>query len=331
MPDFRDRAKKWIEKGYSVIPVNSRKNPSIPRWGVYQTRTMTNDEIEQYFKDTFGIALLCGGKWGVVGLDFDLKYDLTETLFERYKEIVPKEILKKMFVQKTKNDGYHFIFKAPASRMFSNQKLASRYTTAYERDRTYREAFADPETRDKATKIAHNDKSRILIETRSGSKEAAGGYVLISPTEGYSRVYGSIKTINEEEYDTLMNAARQLNEVRDLHSRSKNYNFETKWVVDPFEHYNEEGDIIELLIDNGWTVIEESGKNVRFKRPGQVHSNSSALYDKDRRIFNCFSTSTEFEPTKGYNPVSVFTMLECDNDFSLTYKKLVDLGYGINK
>ena len=331
MPDFREEAKRYIEAGFSVIPVNERKNPSIPKWGLYQVRVMTDKEIEKYFSDCFGIALLCGGKWGVVAIDFDLKYDLTGNVYDRYKEIVPNELLKKMYVQTTKNQGYHFAFKAPNTRMFGNEKLASRQTTAYERDLTYKEAFNDPETRDKAYKIMYNDKSRVLIETRSGNKEAAGGYILVAPTEGYKRIFGKIQQISEEEYDILMDAARELNEVRDLHNKSKNYNFDNDWEISPFDDFNETGDIVQVLMDNGWVVIDENSRNVRFKRPGQVHSASSALYDKERRIFNCFSTSTEFDTGKGYNPIGVFAMLECDNDLSETYKKLIDLDYGKNK
>src|SRR5690606_5045467 len=149
------------------------KQPAISRWGVFQITAMTNEEVEKYFKDCWGIALLCGGKWRVVGLDFDLKYDLTGTLFNRFKKELPKELLKKMYVQTTMNKGYHFVFRAPNTRLRGNQKLASRATTPYERDETYRDAFDDPKTRDKATKIAHGDKSRVLIETRSGTKEVA--------------------------------------------------------------------------------------------------------------------------------------------------------------
>ena len=331
MPDFRKIAKQYIDAGFAVIPVNARKNPSIAKWGIYQIRTMTDKEIEKHFINTFGIALLCGGRWRVVAIDFDLKYDLTSTVWDRFKELAPTELLKKMFVQSTMNDGYHLIFKAPSTRLFGNEKLASRYTTAYERDVTYRESFNDPKTRDIASKIAYNDKSRILIETRSGSIEAAGGYVLICPTEGYSKIYGKINEVSEEEYDILMNTARQLNEVINLHSKEKNYSFDSEWELTPFDHYSAEGDVVQLLVDSGWVIIDETSRNVRFKRPGQVHSNSSALFDKDSRIFNCFSTSTEFHTTKGYNPVQVFAMLECDNDLTETYKRLIDLDYGKTK
>ncbi len=37
--------------------------------------------------------------------------------------------------------------------------------------------------------------------------------------------------------------------------------------------------------------------------------------------------STVFEANKGYSPASVFTMLECNNDTMLAYRKLTELGY----
>ena len=119
-----------------------------------------------------------------------------------------------------------------------------------------------------------------------------------------------------------------MNEVRDLHTKEKNYSFDSEWETTPFNHYSAEGDVVQLLVDSGWVIIEENSRNVRFKRPGQVHSSSSALFDKESRIFNCFSTSTEFDTTKGYNPVHVFTLLECDNDLSEAWKRLIDLDYG---
>lgn len=328
--DLIKKAKQFVDAGYSVIPVNSTKNPAIPQWGIFQVRAMTHEEIEKYFKGAWGIALLCGGEWGVVGLDFDLKYDLTNTLFDRYKEKVPNSLLKKMYVQTTKNQGYHLAFKAPASRLTGNKKLASRGTTAYERDNTYRQAFDCPSTRDMATKIAHNDKSRVLIETRSGSPTTAGGYILIAPTQGYTKVFGKINTITEDEYDLLMDVATSFNEVIDFSDRNPS-EFGGDWEKNPIDDYNERGDIVQVLLDNGWTITNpnwETDRNVRLKRPGQTHSASSALFDNQRRIFVCFSTSCEFDPNEGYSAFGTYAMLEHDNNFTNAFKQLVVEGYG---
>jgi hypothetical protein len=326
--DLKKVARKYIAGGFSVIPVTSSKNPAVAKWGQFQARVMKEWEITKYFKDAFGIGLLCGGKWRVVGLDFDLKYDLTGTLWERFREKLPNKIASRMWAQTTKNGGYHLVFKAPATKLVGNEKLACRETTAYERDKTYRESFDDPETRDKATKIADNDRSRVLIETRSGTKEAAGGYIVIAPTEGYKPLGGKIGELTEEEYDLVMELARSFNEVRDTHNKGINYNYNEEWKRHPYDHYNEEGDILEELLKAGWRIVEESGRNVRLKRPGQVHSTSSALLDKESGVFNCFSTSTIFDVNKAYSATSVYSILNCDGSMGQAYKKLIEMGYG---
>ena len=329
MPDLRKIAKKYMDNGYSVIPVSSTKNPTVGNWGKYQTRFMKDWEIEKFFKDTFGIGLVCGGKWRVVGLDFDLKYDLTGTLWERYREKLPNSIASKMWCQTTKNGGYHLVFKAPAIKLVGNEKLACRETTAYERAHTYRMSFNNPDTRDKATKIADHDRSRVLIETRSGTEDAGGGYIVVAPTEGYTPLGGKIDNLTEEEYDIVMELARSFNEVRGLHSKSVNYNYNEKWEKPPFEHYNEDGDILEELLKAGWTIVDESEIDARLRRPGQVHSKSSALLNKQTKVFNCFSTSTIFDVNKAYSATSTYSILNCDGDMSQTYKELIEKGYGI--
>lgn len=326
MGNYIKIAKKYSRSGYSVIPVTSEKVPAIRDWSTFQVRTMTEVECEKYFKDCFGIALLCGGSKGVTGLDFDIKYDLTGDLFERFKEEVPKKLLKKMYVQSTKNGGYHMLFSC--SKVEPNQKLASRYTTCYEKDWTYKEAFKKEETRDIALKIAINDKSRVLIETRGGKEKVSGGYVLMAPTPGYEKLYGSIEEITEEEYDILLSTARLFNEVIEVKKDPKKEKYKTDWVISPFEDYNERGDILQILYQNGWEEVSSAGNSVRLKRPGGSASKSSALFDIETRIFNCFSTSTLFDVSRGYTPTDVFAELECNGDLSMAFRKLIDLDYG---
>ena len=318
--NYVEIAKKYCKAGFSVIPVTANKVPAIKEWKQFQTRPMTDGECEKYFKNCYGIALLCGVN-NVTALDFDLKYDLSLDIFDRFKSKIPKDLLKKMYVQTTKSGGFHFVFTCQT--LENNQKLACRYTTSYERHITYMENFQNPLTRDKALKIASNDKARVLIETRG-----KGGYICINPTPNYKKVYGKLTEITPEEYEILMSAARSFNEVREIRQdiRASKYD---EWELSPFKDYNERGDVVMLLGLNGWDVVgRQSGKSIRFKRPGQVHSASSALYDTSSRIFNVFSTSTGFDVNRGYSPSDVFTHLEANGDTTEAFKKLIEAGYG---
>lgn len=324
-----DTALKLIAKGYSVIPVTERKIPSVPYWTKFQTEAMNDKEVQDYFKDAKAIAMLCGGKWRVFCIDIDLKYDLTGTLFDRLKKAIPKEILKKAYCQKTMNGGYHLVFKVPSSKLIGNEKLADRYTTALEKHETYIDLFNNTKTRENALKTALKDDRRVIIETRSGSKERAGGYFLIPPSVGYEKVYGKIQDISEDEYDILTNTCRSFNEVFS-YEKMKQLSSDTNWEVTPFDDYNEKSDTVSLLVKYGWTIVGNNySKDIKLKRPGKTPTKDSAVFDTVSKILNVYSSSTSFDIRKGYNPFQVFSHLECNDDNSEAYSKLIQMGYGI--
>lgn len=313
-------AKKYCEAGYSVIPVTANKVPAIREWKQFQNKPMTEAECELHFNNCYGIALLCGVN-NITALDFDLKYDLSGDLFERFKSRISKDILKKMYVQSTKSGGFHFVFSCKI--LEGNQKLACRYTTSYEKHETYMENFENPLTRDKALKIAANDKGRVLIETRG-----KGGYICINPTPGYKNVFGKLTEITEEEYEELMSVSRTFNEIRQvkIDPRASKYD---EWKISPFNDFNNRYDAVNLLVMNGWeTVGRPYGKSVRLKRPGQVHSASSALYDTSTKLLNVFSTSTCFDVGRAYTNTDIFTELECNGNLTESFKKIIEMNYG---
>ena len=320
-----------ISNGYYMIPVNRNKRPSIRDWRQYQSRPMTEDEIDENFRNCFGVAILTGGPPKLVGIDFDLKYSFDPTLYDRIEENIKPEILSKMYIQSTKNKGYHWLFKAPESKLVGNDVLAGRYTTAFEKHQMYMEYFNDPDTRDNAMKIAVNDTERVLVETRSGSPEKAGGYILLAPTEGYTKICShekGIQELTEEEFEHIEEVFRSFNEVIERNPKPK-YNGED-WHIDPWEDANSRLDIQEILLSAGWTIENESVKSIRFKRPG-ANSGSSALYDRETGIFNCFSTSTRFDCQKGYTVSGVFAEIEHDGNKSAAYAHLIELGYGVKE
>ena len=318
MKDLRKIAYAYKERGLTVIPVNSLKQPTV-NWNQYQDKIMSDQEIEKYFKNVYGLALICGGEGQVYCLDIDLKHSLVDNFIEELKEAVPNEILKKLWVQETPSGGYHWIFKCED--IGRNEKLANRLTTAEEKHNTYIEAFNNVKLRNNALKIASNDKTRVILETRGN-----GGYFVVAPTQGYKKVYGSLQYLTKEEKDHLFEICRSFNEYSE---EKKNFELNKyQGENNPFEEYNDRGDSLSLLLQHGWQVVSESSGYVRLKRPGSTHSASSALFDKNTRIFNVFSTSTMFDVNTGYTPVNVFIALEANGDTKEAYKKLIDLGYG---
>jgi hypothetical protein len=327
MANYVNLAKSYVKAGYSVIPVNSNKMPNLKKWGIYQMTAPTFEECESLFKDCWGIAVLCGGEGRLVALDFDLKNSLNPYLWDDICNKIPKSIFDKAYIQKTKNNGYHMVFKVPTTRLKGNRKIACRMGTVEEKHIAYTEAYRNPDTRNKALKIAENT-SFVLIEDRSGSPTVSGGYYVSAPSPGYTKVQGSISNLSEDEYDILMEALISFNEVFPKDKISKVYD-NTNWTITPMDHYNSEGDIITLLQSHGWSITRESNQCVDFKRPGNSPTIKSAIYDKITKIFTVFSTSTVFSTDRSYNHVGILGVLDFEEDFSKVYYNLIEQGYGV--
>jgi predicted DNA-binding protein YlxM (UPF0122 family) len=309
------------------IPVNENKRPIPTDW---------QKAKKQYdLRNLKAVGLVCGRlSGGVEAIDIDLKYDLTGKLYERYKRQIHETdptLLAKLVVQRTKSGGYHFIYRC--TQIGGNTKLANRPTTKDEKQATFAKTLKaeqakgtdEIKAKEIAIKAADNDKVRVLIETRG-----EGGQIVCHPSPGYEFVHGdfaSIQDITPDQRETLFNIARQFNatqeEFKPHHPESKKQKGLT-----PFEDYNERGDIVGLLINNGWKEVGKRGAKVFFLRPGQTSAATSGNYDLDRRWFTVFTTSSQFEPEKAYLPYAVFAFLECSGNFTDASRKLYDMGYG---
>lgn len=321
-------AKQLSKEGYSVIPVNEAKNPAIGHWRTFQMRPMTDLECERNFTDVWGIALLTGGKSKITACDFDLKYSLEDDFYEKIKKSLPVKLLRKMRVQSTKNKGFHWLFKC--DKIEPNQKLANRASTEREVMLTFSQEMEKGSDIQQSMRVASNDKVKCLVETRGGTETNCGGYVLIPPTPNYEHVYGHIQEISIDEYDLLMDTLRSFNTYIPPKKEISLATVDSTDEENPFNDFNKRGDGVALLESHGWTILGRTNRNVKLLRPGRVSSASSGLYDVDRNIFVCFSTSSQFDPQVGYNNSSLLMELE-GFDPKQAYKHLTELGYGKRK
>ena len=315
-------------EGLQFIPVNAMKQPLVKDW--------QNSTIRHDLSNCVAVGLVCGKISGnIEAIDIDQKYSLDGKLYENYKRLIHEiepNLLAKLVVQKTKNGGYHFVYRC--EKIEGNTKLANRSTTEQEKQETFEKVYEAEVTKGKdhatATETAQkskiNDKVRVLIETRG-----IGGFIVCNPSVGYELIHGdyySISEITPDERDVLFGIARQFNEVMQEVVVPKNSNIKKIKGLSPFEDYNNRGDVIGLLQNNGWKVVKQQGAKTIFLRPGQASSQSSGNYDENKKWFSVFTTSSEFEPEKAYLPYAVFAVLECSGDFSAASKKLYEMGYG---
>ena len=315
-------------EGLQFIPVNAMKQPIVKDW---QNSTQKYD-----LSNCIAVGMVCGKPSGNVEvIDIDEKYSLDGKLFENYKRLIHEidsSLLSKLVVQKTKNGGYHFIFRC--SVIGGNSKLANRSTTEEEKAETYKKVLEAELLKGKdeigakevAQKSKINDKVRVLIETRG-----IGGQIVCYPSVGYQVIHGDFYSINEitpEERDVLMGIARQFNEVMDLVTVPTKTDIKKIKGLSAFDDYNNRGDVVALLQNNGKKAVKTQGAKTIFLRPGQASSQTSGNYDNNKKWFSVFTTSSDFEPEKAYLPYAVFAVLECNKDFSAASKKLYDMGYG---
>lgn len=286
-------AKQYLSWGLSVIPTKEDKTPTIS-WKPYQANRMELKEVDRVFNGVKGIAIITGKvSGGLEVVDVDTKHDSTGTLWEEFKDSIPTDLYSRLVVAQTVSGGYHLYYRAPEIQ--GNLKLATK-------------------------------KNReVLLETRG-----EGGYVIAPPTKGYQYLQGTpqnIPTLTPQERDRLLRIAKSFNELEeDLikePTRSTDYPG-----LSPFEDYNDRGEVVDILEKHGWTVVNNTKDRVHLLRPGQTDSKTSGNFHKGLRVLKVFSSSTEFNPDKGYSASQVFSLLECNRDNKLAYRELLRLGYG---
>ena len=109
-----------------------------------------------------------------------------------------------------------------------------------------------------------------------------------------------------------------------VQSSSRNYNG-----VSPFDDFNSRGNVVALLEAHNWKINKAASNSasIRFTRPGKNGGNSADLRRSDK-LFYVFTSNSSFEPMRAYNPAQVFAVLECGGDYSITYRRLLSMGYG---
>lgn len=292
-------AEEYVKYNFSVLPAKEDKSPMVS-WAIYQQERMKNGAINKNFMNAHSLGIICGKvSENLEVIDIDCKYDLTGKLaddfFELVKDNLP-DVFEGLLLAKTRNDGWHIYYRCPNI--------------------------------EGSKKLAVNSKGQVLIETRG-----EGGYVIAPPSPGYTITQGNfdkIPVITSEERDVLFAISKTFDEKPQIEPQEYSGQVNKNNGLSPFDDYNQRADVVSLLVQNGWQISKESGDRVHLTRQGKSKG-ISGNWHKIKRTFFVFSSSTQFEPMKGYNAVGVYCLLECNNDFSEASRKLYDAGYGEGK
>lgn len=300
--------------GYSIIAVDDQKR-SIGEWRQCTAEIATKSALESILGNprATGIAVVCGAVSGNLEvIDIDVKNDITGRLYQDFIAAIGQKdpkLLDILVIAQTRSGGFHLLYRCAAAGR--NEILARRPTTDAER------------------KAKPKQMVKVLIETR-----ANGGYAVVAPTEGYRLLQGNlleVSNITAAQRSILLDCARTLNQYQSvtlapglqLRPRPPAY-------LSPLDDYDQRGDVIDLLVKHGWSVVGYKNNRTLLKRPGDSEKFRSGDYNHELGLFSVFSTSTEFEPGRGYRPYAVYTMLECGGDFKEAVRQLSRQGYGLS-
>ncbi len=300
-------ANRCIESGLSVIPVrpDGTKRPAIYEWKPFQTRQATVEELEHWFKNGNGLALVGGeisGNFEI--LDFD-----APELFDEWCQMVDDfapNLLNRLPLAQTPSGAYQLYYRCDVIQ--GNQKLAQKPL-----DKGY----------------------DTLIETRG-----EGGYAIVPPSSAachpdkkpYVMLRGKLwelPEISEEDRNVLFDCARTFDEsIEDekVFDDKVSATADGNRVGDEFNRQFTLEKWKELLERNGWKLLRTRNDVGYWQRSGKSGKGISATVNyKGKNTLRVFSTNAyPFEANKGYEPFTAYTFLEHNKDFKSAVKAIIN-------
>lgn len=291
------------------------------KWERFKTERPTREQVSGWYMapERTGLGLFCGSVSGNLEvLDFD-----DRSIYEEYRETAFATGLGTLVERieagylESSPKGIHWLYRC--SEVAGNTKLATRPKGQEEQQ--------------------HAGEVATLIETRG-----EGGYIIIAPTFGTVNPAGpyvlqagcisTIPTITPEERSQLHDLAKSFH-IYGPESLAK----VTKELEPPRKEGGEKGerpgDVFkqqvswnDVLAPHGWRSCYTRGETEYWTRPGKEFGVSATTNHAGSDLLYVFSSSTAFEPERGYNKFSAFTTLNHGGDFMAAAKDLAQQGYG---
>jgi hypothetical protein len=189
-------------------------------------------------------------------------------------------------------------------------------------------------TIDTNRKLAQRPDKKAVIETRG-----EGGYIIVAPSHGsvhplrgsyvlQSGGVATIATISPEERRALFDVARIFDECPRV-SEVRPPQAAISAAGRPGDDFNARATWEQILEPHGWVKVFSRLGASSWRRPGKDHGVSATTNYADSGFLYVFSTSTPFEPERGYSKFSARALLEYAGDFSAAAHALSLEGYGI--
>lgn len=287
-------ARRWLQAGFSVIPVSSDKR-AYQSWQPYQLRPYAVEDVDRVFNDPRAerIAIVCG-YGGVMCFDFDPdKRHIATTpvdLEDFWRPWIDTANGRGIHpaTQATPSGGVHAIVIAPTP--VGNEKLARVPGTPDEKGRP---------------------RTHAVIETRG-----AGGYFLLYD---HDLDPNTLPNVTEEQFQALLEAAVALDRVEDHptapearsgpHSGSQKASATRKGLVGWF---NERYAVREILTRNGYRQVHH-----KYLSPSSTSGNAGVVIFKDEHGLElCYSHHSDaLGDGHAHDAFDTFKLLEWGGSF----------------
>ena len=284
---------------FSLITVTSEKIPNH-KWKEQQTKRLSPEEFQRHLENptTDNVGIVTGFE-DLEVLDIDLKVFSTTSeknnFWNEYLSILKDAIFdfdKKFVIYKTKNAGYHILYKT--KRVGGNQKIAKL-----------------------------KDHKEAVIETRG-----LGGYVFMYPENIISELsYFEIQYISDADWNILMKISKSFNYLepkQDIEPKIKKVY--AGGGLTPWKDFNNQTGIWSVISDD-FTVVRDFADKTFIKRIGSLNYHSGIIY-KSENLLWLFSTGTIYPHEKQISPYVAFTYKYHNGDFSASAKDLYNQGFG---
>ena len=308
----KNKLQKFYEN-FSLITVSDNKVPNFA-WKNEQTKKQSWEQFLQRYNYTGGQIKSDGtprpktDNFGIVtGFDYLECLDIDLKVFSTAKEQIQwwDEFLwylkdnildfdEKFVIYKTKNAGYHIIYKT--KRVQGNLKLA---------------------------KLKGHQEA--ILETRG-----IGGYIFAYPDNKISKKsYHQIDFISDDDREILMSFSKMYNyeepikidvEVKKI---KKEYQ---EGEITPWDDFNQKNNIWDI-VSSDFSIVGNHKDKYIIKRHGSASPHSGYIYKNDN-IMYLFSTGTCYEVQRPINPFAAYTFKNFNKDFSAATKQAYADGYG---
>lgn len=300
-----ERCYRLLDTGFSLITAQADKKPNQLTWKQYQTNAITKDEFRKaYISETTStkteIVGIITGFNNLEVIDIDLKVfatlpdqeDFWKELYDYIKDNID-DFDKKFVIYKTKNQGYHILYRC--QKIQGNSKIAKL-----------------------------KDHKQCVIESRG-----IGGYVVVYENQISKLSYLEIQEISERDREILWNICATYNYITPHEVITedkkivKEYNNEG---LTPWDDYNQRTSIFDVIGDE-FKIVRKLAKHYIILRNGATSSQSGYVYT-DSGCMYLFSTGTIYPNEKLISPFYAYAIKSHNGNLKEASKELYHKGFG---